>query len=78
MLEPERGAREVFFVDVAMEASNGMLAKSRFQAVREVISHGGVRDDLRSKAMERADHLPTEADAVDAALAAYAEARSAR
>jgi glycosyltransferase involved in cell wall biosynthesis len=51
----------------------GALAR----AVREVLTFGGVRDDLRSKAVERADHLPTEDDAVDAALAAYATARSA-
>ena len=33
--------------------------------------HGAVRDDLRSKAVERAAHLPTERDALEAALAAY-------
>ncbi|MGL4743206.1 MAG: glycosyltransferase family 4 protein [Dermatophilaceae bacterium] len=42
------------------------------RAIREVVRHGAVRDDLRSKAVERAAHLPTEADALDAALAAYA------
>lgn len=42
------------------------------RAVRDVVSHGGVRDDLRSKAVERAGELPTEADALAAALAAYA------
>ena len=48
-------------------------AVSLSRAVRDVVCHGGVRDDLRSKAVERAAELPTEADAVEAALAAYAE-----
>ncbi len=43
------------------------------RAVRDVVTYGQVRDDLRSKAVERAGELPTEADAVAAALAAYAE-----
>jgi glycosyltransferase involved in cell wall biosynthesis len=42
------------------------------RAIRDVVTYGVVRDDLRSKAMERAVLLPTEADAVDAALTAYA------
>ena len=33
--------------------------------------HGAVRDDLRSKAVERAADLPTEEDALEAALTAY-------
>ncbi len=41
------------------------------RAVRDVVLHGGVRDDLRSKAVERAGLLPTEADALASALAAY-------
>jgi glycosyltransferase involved in cell wall biosynthesis len=48
-------------------------ATSLSRAVREVVTYGAVRDDLRSRAVERAAHLPTEADAVAAALAAYAE-----
>lgn len=42
------------------------------RAVRDVIRHGAVRDDLRSKAVERAAELPTGDDALDAALASYA------
>lgn len=41
------------------------------RAIRDVVLHGSVRDDLRSKAVERAEHLPTDRDAVAAALAAY-------
>ncbi|MGL5818943.1 MAG: glycosyltransferase family 4 protein [Phycicoccus sp.] len=47
------------------------------RAVRDVIRHGAVRDDLRSKAVERAGQLPTEADTLGAALAAYASVRPA-
>jgi len=42
------------------------------RAIRDVVVNGTVRDDLRSKAVERSDHLPTAADALQAALAAYA------
>lgn len=42
------------------------------RAIRDVVLHGSVRDDLRSKAVERADHLPTSEDALAAALTAYA------
>ena len=41
------------------------------RAIRDVIVFGGVRDDLRSKAVERSAHLPTEEDALEAALTAY-------
>jgi glycosyltransferase involved in cell wall biosynthesis len=41
------------------------------RAIRDVIAFGGVRDDLRSKAVERSGHLPTEHDALEAALVAY-------
>ena len=41
------------------------------RAIRDVVRHGAVRDDLRSKAVERAEHLPTEDDALSAALTAY-------
>ena len=44
------------------------------RGIRDVVTHGGVRDDLRSKAVERAQGLPTEGDALDAALGAYREA----
>ncbi len=53
-------------------------ATSLSRAVREVVTYGAVRDDLRSKAVERADLLPTEADALAAVLAAYAEAGAGR
>ncbi|MEO6790496.1 MAG: glycosyltransferase family 4 protein [Ornithinibacter sp.] len=51
------------------------------RAIRDVVLHGSVRDDLRSKAVERSGELPTPADALGAAMAAYesvldAEARS--
>ncbi|GAA4413716.1 glycosyltransferase [Fodinibacter luteus] len=42
------------------------------RAIRDVVLHGAVRDDLRSKAVERSAELPTEDDALDAALTAYA------
>lgn len=42
------------------------------RAVRDVVLHGSVRDDLRSKAVERAGQLPTEEDALTAVLDAYA------
>ena len=45
---------------------------SMSRAIRDVVRHGSVRDDLRSKAVERSGHLPTEGDALEAALAAYA------
>ena len=41
------------------------------RAIRDVIEFGGIRDDLRSKAVERSAHLPTEDDALEAALTAY-------
>ena len=42
------------------------------RAIRDVVVHGSVRDDLRSKAVERSGELPTAADALEAALTAYA------
>jgi glycosyltransferase involved in cell wall biosynthesis len=41
------------------------------RGIRDVLRHGSVRDDLRSKAVERAQHLPDADDALGAALAAY-------
>jgi glycosyltransferase involved in cell wall biosynthesis len=41
------------------------------RAIRDVVRHGSVRDDLRSKAVERAHHLPSHRDALTAALTAY-------
>ncbi|HET9021458.1 MAG TPA: glycosyltransferase family 4 protein [Ornithinibacter sp.] len=41
------------------------------RAIRDVVLHGSVRDDLRSKAVERAHDLPTDRDALAAALTAY-------
>ncbi len=46
-------------------------AVSLARAIRDVVVHGSVRDDLRSKAVERAAQLPTGEDALEAALAAY-------
>jgi glycosyltransferase involved in cell wall biosynthesis len=48
-------------------------APSLARALRDVVTLGPVRDDLRSRAVERAGVLPTEDDAVDAALAAYGQ-----
>lgn len=48
------------------------------RAIREVVTHGGVRDDLRSKAVERAGELPTDADALAAALGVYARVGAGR
>jgi glycosyltransferase involved in cell wall biosynthesis len=48
------------------------------RAIRDVVLHGSVRDDLRSKAVERSAELPTEQDALAAALAAYAAVLPAR
>ena len=39
---------------------------SMSRAIRDVVRHGSVRDDLRSKAVERSGHLPTEGDALEA------------
>jgi glycosyltransferase involved in cell wall biosynthesis len=41
------------------------------RAMRDVVVHGAVRDNLRSRAVERAAELPTADDALDAALTAY-------
>jgi len=41
------------------------------RAIRDVVRHGAVRDDLRSKAVERSAQLPTAADALEAALSSY-------
>ena len=46
-------------------------AVSLARAVREVVTNGSVRDDLRSKAVERADGLPDDDDALAAVLEAY-------
>jgi len=43
------------------------------RALRDVVLHGAVRDDLRSKAVERSADLPTREDALEAALTAYAQ-----
>jgi glycosyltransferase involved in cell wall biosynthesis len=46
-------------------------AESLASALVDVLRHGSVRDDLRSKAVHRAGELPTAEQAVEAALAAY-------
>ena len=53
-------------------------AVSLSRAIRDVVLYGGVRDDLRSKAVERAGQLPTEEDALEAALTAYRSVLPAR
>jgi glycosyltransferase involved in cell wall biosynthesis len=47
-------------------------ATSLSRAIRDVVLHGAVRDDLRSKAVERSAELPTAEDELRAALTAYA------
>ncbi|MBR7742095.1 glycosyltransferase family 4 protein [Phycicoccus sp. BSK3Z-2] len=42
------------------------------RGIRDIVLHGVVRDDLRSKAVERADRLPDEDDALADVLEAYA------
>lgn len=44
---------------------------SMARALADVLLHGAVRDDLRSRAIGRGAELPTSADALDAALTAY-------
>ena len=46
-------------------------ARPLASALVDVLRHGSVRDDLRSKAVHRAGELPTAEQAVEAALAAY-------
>ena len=41
------------------------------RAIRDVVLHGAVRDELRSRAVERSASLPTREDALAAALTAY-------
>ncbi len=41
------------------------------RAIRDVVLHGAVRDELRSRAVERSASLPTRDDALAAALTAY-------
>lgn len=47
-------------------------------ALRTVLTDGTVRDNLRSRARERADELPTVSDALEAALTAYQSVGVAR
>lgn len=44
---------------------------SMARALADVLLHGAVRDDLRSRAIGRGAELPTSADALEAALTAY-------
>ncbi|CAN7413270.1 glycosyltransferase family 4 protein [Knoellia sp. LjRoot47] len=44
---------------------------SMARALTDVLLHGAVRDDLRSRAIARGGELPTSADALEAALTAY-------
>lgn len=46
-------------------------AESLASALADVLRHGSVRDDLRSKAMHRSGTLPTREEAIEAALTAY-------
>ncbi|MFW5471600.1 glycosyltransferase family 4 protein [Knoellia sp. CPCC 206435] len=50
---------------------------SMARALADVLLHAAVRDDLRSRAISRGSELPTSADALEAALTAYASVRSA-
>lgn len=56
--------------DAAILVPVGDVA-SMARALADVLLHGAVRDDLRSRAIARGGELPTSADALEAALTAY-------
>ena len=56
--------------DAAILVPVGDVA-SMARALTDVLLHGAVRDDLRSRAIARGGELPTSADALEAALTAY-------
>lgn len=56
--------------DAAILVPVGDVA-SMARALADVLLHGAVRDDLRSRAIGRGAGLPTSADALEAALTAY-------
>ncbi|MEO6019075.1 MAG: glycosyltransferase family 4 protein [Knoellia sp.] len=56
--------------DAAILVPVGDVA-SMARALADVLLHGSVRDDLRSRAISRGGELPTTSDALEAALAAY-------
>jgi glycosyltransferase involved in cell wall biosynthesis len=53
-------------------------AVSLSRAIRDVVVHRSVREDLRCRAVERSGLLPTGADALEAALTAYASVLAER
>ena len=57
--------------DAAILVPVGDVA-SMARALADVLLHAAVRDDLRSRAISRGGELATSADALDAALTAYA------
>ena len=44
---------------------------ARSRPRNDLLVHGAVRDNLRSRAVERSAELPTEADALESALTGY-------
>ncbi|GGB68416.1 glycosyltransferase family 4 protein [Knoellia flava] len=56
--------------DAAILVPVGDVA-SMARALTDVLLHGAVRDDLRSRSIARGGELPTSADALEAALTAY-------
>lgn len=56
--------------DAAILVPVGDVA-SMARALADVLLHGAVRDDLRSRSISRSAELPTSADALEAALTAY-------
>jgi len=56
--------------DAAILVPVGDVA-SMARALADVLVHGSVRDDLRSRSIARGGELPTSADALEAALTAY-------
>ena len=63
--------------DAAILVPVGDVA-SMARALTDVLLHGSVRDDLRSRAIARGGELPTSADALEAALTAYRSVLSRR
>lgn len=70
----DAGGTGAVVADAAILVPVGDVA-SMARALADVLLHGAVRDDLRSRAISRGGELPTSADALGAALTAYASLR---
>lgn len=66
----DAGGTGAVVADAAILVPVGDVA-SMARALADVLLHGAVRDDLRSRAIGRGAELPTSADALEAALTAY-------